>query len=379
MTILGQADPRLEPLRELLAANVDSGVERGVSLCVVHDGKVVADLWGGWADEERTVPWTEDTITPVWSTSKTMVNLAALVLHDRGVLDVDAPVARYWPEFAQAGKADVTVAMLLSHSSGVSGWAQPVSVDDLYDWERSTSMLAAQEPWWEPGTASGYHLLNQGHLVGEVIRRATGSDVGEFVAKEIAGPLGADVHLGLDPAHDARFSPVTPPVPIDIDLDGVEPEGIMVRTLTGPFLHAREANSERWRRGLVPAANGVANARGVARVQQLVSHGGEANGVRLLSPATIERLLEPQTDGNDLVLDVPVRFGLGWAVDGRRCWWGGLGGSYVVNDVERRLTIAYVMNRMIFEHAPGPGPRRIRPVGDSRSDAYVATVYEALA
>lgn len=380
-------EPRYERVVDLLRAGVEDGSERGAGLCVVHDGEVVVDVWGGWFDLERTQPWQHDTLAPVWSTTKIMVNLAALVLVDRGELDPDAPVARYWPEFAQAGKSAVTVAQLLGHTSGICGWEQPVTVDDLYDWDRSTAMLAAQGPWWEPGTASGYHLLNQGHLVGEVIRRITGVSVGEFFAKEVAGPLGAEFHIGLDPAHDERVSPLSPPRPLELDLSSIDPHGIPVRTFTGPFLTAREANTERWRRAQIPAVNGIGNARSVARVQSLISHGGEIDGVRLLSPATIERIFDVQATGTDLVLGVPATFGLGWALPepstmpsvapGRRCYWGGLGGSVVINDLENRLTIAFVMNRLTFEYVPGT--RVTRPCGDSRSDAYVAAIYSALA
>lgn len=380
-------EPRFEPLVDLLHANVRDGIERGASLCVIQDGTVLVDVWDGWFDLDQTIPWQRDTLTPVWSITKVMINLAALVLVDRGRLDPDSPVAAYWPEFAAAGKEKVTVAQLLGHTSGVSGWAQPVTVDDLYDWDHSTSMLAAQEPWWEPGTASGYHLLNQGHLVGEVIRRITGVSPGEFFAKEIAGPLGADFHIGLDPADDARVSPVSSPRPLDLDVSTIDPSGVTVRTLTGPLVNAREANTERWRRAEIPAANGHGNARSIARIQSLISHGGEIDGVRLLSPATIDRIFGVQASGIDLVLGVQSTFGLGWALPepatmpsvatGRRCYWGGLGGSIVINDPDNHLTIAYAMNRMIFEYAPGT--RVTRPCGDSRSDAYVTAIYEALA
>ncbi|MBC7630304.1 serine hydrolase [Aeromicrobium sp.] len=384
--VRGSYDPRFTALADLLHAHVGDGIERGASLCVIQDGEVLVDIWDGWSDVEQTATWQRDTITPVWSITKVMVNLAALVLIDRGELDPDSPVADYWPEFGAAGKQGVTVAQILGHTSGVSGWAQPVTVDDLYDWSRSTTMPAAQEPWWEPGTASGYHLLNQGHLVGEVIRRITGVTVGEFFAKEIAGPLGADFHIGLRPDDDKRVSPVSPPRQLDLDLTAIDPAGIAMRTLTGPFVNAREANTERWRRAEIPAANGHGNARSIARVQSLISHGGEVDGVRLLSPATIERIFDVQASGIDLVLGVQSTFGLGWALPepatmpsvaaGRRCYWGGLGGSIVINDLDNRLTIAYAMNRMLFEYAPGT--RLTRPCGDSRSDSYVDAIMAAL-
>ena len=206
----GTCDERFTAMRELLAANLASGADLGASVAVTLDGEPVVDLWGGWSDTDKTVPWAQDTITNVWSTTKTMTSLCALVLVERGQLDVYAPVAEYWPEFAANGKDKIEVRHLMSHSSGVSAWAQPVVVDDIFDWEKSTSMLAAQAPWWEPGTASGYHALNQGHLVGEVVRRITGLSLGQFFAKEVAGPLGADFHIGLAPEHDHRVSNVVP-------------------------------------------------------------------------------------------------------------------------------------------------------------------------
>jgi CubicO group peptidase (beta-lactamase class C family) len=385
-TAAGTFDPRFSSVAELLHENVRTGVERGASLCVVQDGEVLVDVWDGWSDLDRTVPWQRDTIVPVWSITKVMTNLAALVAVDRGLLDLDEPVATYWPEFGAAGKGEVTVAHLLGHASGVSGWAQPVTVDDLYDWHRSTAMLAAQEPWWTPGTASGYHLLNQGHLVGEVVRRVTGTSVGTWFANELAEPLGADFHIGLPAAHDDRVAPLSAPRLPELEPFD-DPDDIALRTMTGPFVRASECNTERWRRAEIPAANGHGNARSIARIQSLVSHGGEVDGVRVLSEQTVERIFEVRASGVDRVLGLPLTFGTGWALpdahslpwarQGRRCFWGGLGGSVVVNDVEQRLTIAYAMNRMVLEHAPGT--RTVRPCGDSRFDAYADAIAEALA
>lgn len=383
MTIVGD---RFAPVLDLLQRNVADGTELGASICVVKDDEVILDVWDGWADREKTQPWQRDTITPVWSITKTMINLAALVLVERGLLDLDAPVSRYWPEFAANGKESVLVRHLLGHTSGVSGWAQPVTVDDIFDWDKSTAMLAAQPPWWEPGTASGYHLLNQGHLVGEVIRRVSGQMPGRFLETEIAGPLGADFHVGIDPADFDRVSNVTPPRPLDLDITAIDPDGIPLRTFTGPFVKVSESRSERWRTAEVPAANGHGNARSMARIQSLISHGGTINGVRLLSPATIDRIFEEQAYGPDKVLEVVLRWGVGYALPepttipsvplGRKCFWGGLGGSFILNDLDNRMTIAYAMNRMVFEYAPGT--RLPRPTGDSRSDAYIAAIYEAV-
>lgn len=351
--VQGECAERFGRLREVLAERLAADHELGASIAVVADGELVVDMWGGFADADRTVPWQRDTITNVWSTTKTMTALAALMLVDRGELDVHAPVARYWPEFAQNGKDGVEVRHVLSHTSGVSGWDQPVVVEDLYDWEKSTAMLARQAPWWEPGTASGYHALNMGHLVGEVVRRVTGTPLGEFVAREIAGPLGADFHIGLDPAEFGRVSDVVPPPPLPIDFGAMDPESVVIKTFTGPAPDASVAWTEAWRRADIGAANGHGNARSVARIQSVVSHGGEIDGVRLLGPTGLDTIFELQSDGVDQVLGVPIRFGIGYGLptpqtipylpEGRLCFWGGWGGSLVVNDLDRRTTIAYMM------------------------------------
>jgi CubicO group peptidase (beta-lactamase class C family) len=355
----GPCSANFGSLRELFASRLESGEDLGASLVVNIGGEVVVDLWGGWADEARTVPWTENTITCVFSTTKTMTSLAALVLVDRGALDLDANVADYWPEFAARGKAGIKVRHLLSHTSGVSGWDQPVIVEDLYDWDRSTAMLAAQAPWWEPGTASGYHALTYGHLIGEVIRRISGQRLGEFFAAHIAGPLGADFHIGLPPSEFHRVANVVPPPPLSIDLTQLDPSSLMFKTFTGPSNQVENSWTEPWRRADLGAANGHGNARSVARIQSAVACGGQVDGVRLLSPKTINRIFEVQSDTVDLVLGIPLKIGVGYGLpwpevlpfvpEGRVCFGSGAGGSMVLADADRRLTFAYVMNKM----APG--------------------------
>ncbi|HEV3020824.1 MAG TPA: serine hydrolase domain-containing protein [Pirellulales bacterium] len=355
----GTCSERFDSLRDLFAAKLESGEDLGASLAVNIDGEMVVDLWGGWADEARTVPWTENTITNVFSTTKTMTALAALVLVDRGALDLDANVAAYWPEFAARGKAGIKVRQLLSHTSGVSGWDQPVTIDDVYDWDKSTAMLAAQAPWWEPGTASGYHALTYGHLIGEVIRRITGQRLGEFFAAQVAGPLGADFHIGLAPTEFPRVANLVPWPPQRTYPAGLDPNSPAFKTNTGPdlSLNLECCLTERWRRAEIGAANGHGNARSVARLQSAVACGGEVDGVRLLSPKTIDRIFEVQSNGIDLVLGIPLKFGIGYGLlpmpnvltflpDGRLCLWGGAGGSLVIADVDRRMTFAYVMNKM---------------------------------
>jgi CubicO group peptidase (beta-lactamase class C family) len=356
MEISGTCDARFDRVRDTLRSNLESELDLGASVSIVVGDDTVVDIWGGWADEAKTTPWTQDTIVNVWSTTKTMTSLSALVLVERGELDVFAPVAKYWPEFAANGKEGIEVRHLMSHTSGVSAWDQPVVVDDIYDWDKSTSMLAAQAPWWEPGTASGYHALNQGHLVGEVVRRITGQQLGRFFAESVARPLGADFHIGLPSSEFGRVSNVIPPPPLPFDMATLPPDSPAYKTFTGPAPEAGVANTEAWRRADIGAANGHGNARSVARLQSVVANGGTRDGVRLLSKDTIDLIFEQQADGVDLVLGLPIRFGIGYGLpqpetipyvpSGKVCFWGGWGGSVIVDDCERGVTISYMMNKM---------------------------------
>jgi CubicO group peptidase (beta-lactamase class C family) len=372
----GTCDPRFDAVRDALAGNIDSGEELGASLVVDIDGERVVDVWGGFRDPGHTTAWDENTITNVWSTTKTVTSLAALMLADRGQLDVYAPVADYWPEFAASGKQDVRVRHLLSHTSGVSGLEQPATAEDLYDWETSTSRMAAQAPWWTPGTASGYHALNFGHLVGEVVRRVSGKPLKQFVAEEIAGPLGADFQIGAAPADWSRIADVIPPPPLPIDLAAIAQDSPAFKTMTGPGPDAAVANTPGWRSADIGAANGHGNARSVARIMSVLARGGEVDGVRLLGPDTIGLIFDEQMDGIDVVLGVPLRWGIGyglpqaslpWIPAGRICFWGGWGGSVILMDLDRHMTISYMMNKM------GAGI-----IGSERSAAYTRAVYDAV-
>ena len=350
--VYGTCDERFEQVRQAFEANFDQGLDVGASAAVFLDGEPVVDLWGGHLDAEKPKPWQEDTIINVWSTTKTMTALCALMLADRGEIDFHAPVAKYWPEFAAAGKEGVEVRHLMSHTAGLSGWEEPIELTDLYDWEKVTSLLAAQEPWWEPGSASGYHAVTQGYLVGEVIRRVSGRSVGRFFAEEVAGPLGADFFIGTPPEADSRVAPVIAPTEMPTVAD-MEPGSIALRTFLNPVLDATASWTVPWRRAEIPAAGGHGNARSVAAVHSVLACGGEARGVRLLSSAGCEAIFEEQSNGPDLVLGQPIRFGMGFGLSGElmpvgphTCYWGGWGGSVIVIDLDARLSVSYVMNRM---------------------------------
>lgn len=346
--IQGSYDGLFTAVPNALSALLDEG-DVGGSVAVFVGGEPVVDVWGGFADAGRTVPWQRDTIVNVWSVTKTMTALCALVLADRGELDPAAPVARYWPEFAAAGKERVLVRHLLSHTAGLPDWYGPV--DEIYDWPSATARLAAQAPQWEPGTAAGYHSLTQGFLVGEVVRRITGRSVGAFFADEVAGPLGADFHIGLSAEHDHRVAPAVPPPSRDEDYTaGAAGSETAPASSTSPAtptaLRVRDGNSLAWRRAQIPAASGFGNARSVALVQSVMACGGSVGGVRLLSRAGCERAWEEQFSGEDRVLGMPISWGLGYGRFGGTYGWGGWGGSTVMIEPESRVTVAYVTNQM---------------------------------
>jgi len=349
----GTTTERFAGLRQQLSNNLDQGLDVGASLAVIHHGEVVCDIWGGYRDAERTTPWTADTLVNVWSTTKTMTFLVMLMLFDRGELDFTAPVATYWPEFAAAGKADIEVRHLMNHTAGLSGWSETVTPEVLVDWTRCTDLLAAQAPWWDDRSRSGYHALTQGYLLGEVVRRVTGTTIGQFFKSEVADVLGVDFYIGLPESEEYRVSLVIPPE---------QPEGlggdrhsIRYRTLTSPSIDAgaRAPQHRWWRAAEIPAANGHGNARSVATIQQVITNRGEVDGHRFFSEKTGELIFDVQTSGVDQVLGFDINFGLGYGlassvipVGPRTCYWGGFGGSLVIMDQDLGLTVAYMMNKM---------------------------------
>ena len=352
--INGSCDERFAAVSEAFAANFAQGLEVGASVAVTLDGEFVVDLWAGDADESGT-PWERDTIVNVYSTTKTMAGLCMLMLADRGELDFSAPVASYWPEFAQNGKEGVLVSQVMAHSSGLSGWQEPVEASDLYDWEKLTGLLAAQAPWWDPGAEVGYHTFTQGFLQGEILRRITGETMDSFFRREVSGPLGADFHLCLDSEHDHRVGRLVPPPALGEQLSEViEPDSVSFKSLANPRVSAMEPRTREWRAALIPAAGGFGNARSVGRIHSAMACGGSVDGVRLLDPRGVEPAVEEQIRGVDLVLQAGARFGMGFGLGtdlfplpDRSFHWGGWGGSLAIVDLERRLTISYVMNQMM--------------------------------
>ncbi|MCW2855574.1 MAG: putative beta-lactamase [Marmoricola sp.] len=370
----GTCTDAFSPLRDLLETNLTNGEDAGASVAVVHDGELVVDLWGGEA--RLGVPWTRDTITQVWSVTKTMAALTLLTQVERGLIDLDAPVAEYWPEFGAAGKEGVLVRQLLGHTSGVPGWTPPVTVEDICDLEKSEAILADQEPWYEAGSAPAYQLICHGHLIDGVVRGATGRTVADILHTDIMGPLGGGFRLGVPAEELDLCADLLAPPPSTIDFAALGPDHFLLRAILNPLLDADTCNGAAWRQSAVGGAGGHGNARGIAQAQALLSHGGEYGGVRLLSPETIARVLEVQAEGPDLLLVFPMRFGMGYALPmemapaipaGRVCWWTGYGGAIVVNDLDTRTTIAYAPNKLADHMVSSP-----------RTDGYVRTAFECV-
>ncbi|MFE2639885.1 serine hydrolase domain-containing protein [Streptomyces scopuliridis] len=381
--VQGHCDERFAAVRAAFERNFEERDELGAGVTVLSGGETVVDLWAGWADGARTRPWERETLVNVWSTTKGPTALCAHLLIDRGLLDPDAPVAAYWPEFAAAGKESVLVRHLLAHRAGLAGLREPHSVEQLYDWELTTSRLAATEPWWEPGTRSGYHAITYGFLVGEVVRRVTGLLPGEFLHREVTGPLGIDFTIGLPEKEAARAAElVHPRAPLTSEQAAAlaQMEPVALAALGNPATGAAEANTAAWRAAEIPAANGHGTARAVAALYGILAGRGRLGEHRVLSPETVERVREGQGGCRDLVLGAgfahDTEIGLGLWLSGRNGSYGpnpravghdGFGGSCGLADPETGISMGYVMNRMGSNIADDP-----------RKMALIDALYEAL-
>ncbi|MFB8754050.1 serine hydrolase domain-containing protein [Streptomyces nigra] len=379
----GHCDPRFEAVRTAFEANFRERGELGAAVAVTVGGETVVDLWGGWADGARSRPWERDTLVNVWSTTKGPTALCAHILADRGLLDLDAPVAFSWPEFAAAGKEEVLVRHLLAHRAGLSGLREPHTLQDLYDWELTTRRLAATEPWWAPGTRSGYHALTYGFLVGEVVRRVSGLRPAAFLEREVTGPLGVDFTIGLPEKESGRAAELVQP---PAGASGERPAALAalppaaLAALANPAVGADQANTPAWRAAEIPAANGHGTARAVAALYGIFAGGGSYGGRRILSPEAAERVREGQGRCRDLVLGAGLgqetEIGLGLWLSGPNGSYGpnprafghdGFGGSCGLADPEAGVSLGYVMNRM--------GPHI---ADDPRKMSLVDAVYASL-
>ncbi len=379
----GECESRFAAVRDTFARSFETG-EVGAALAVTIAGRPVIDLWGGHRDAARRQPWTRDTLVNVYSTTKGMTALCANRLAERGRLDLDAPVARYWPEFAAGGKQQVLVRWLLSHQAGVAALREDVPLAKRFDWSFWTEALAAEAPWWEPGSQHGYHALSFGHLVGEVVRRVDGRSLGNFFRQEFSEPLGLDFHIGLAEQDDARVAellaaPPSPPgAPSLFAAARKQPRSLVGRVFGNPTIEVGDVNTRAWRAAEIPAINGHGTARGLARIYGALASGGVLDRVQVLSPGQIARANSEQAMGLDAVLKpLHSRFGLGFMLTQPMIPFGpnprsfghpGFGGSIAFADPDAQLGFAYTMNQL----QTGLG-------GDARGFALIGALYAALA
>lgn len=384
-TIIGEVAAGFEPVREAFEANFAQHGDIGAAVCVYRDGRPVVDLWGGTADPDTGLPWARDTLQLVYSATKGATATVAHLLSQRGALDLDAPVAEYWPEFGANGKAEIPVRWLLSHQAGLAALDRPVPLADALAWQPMVAALAAQRPLWTPGTAHGYHGRTYGWLVGEVIRRVSGRTPGRFFADEIAAPLGVDFFIGLPASERGRVSRMVYQQP-DFEfaagsLESVPEEfrGVVAAMLDPDSLANRafaitdpagiDFNSPEVQAAEIPASNGIGTARGLARMYAALI--GEVDGVRLFTPQTLASATREQAFGADRVIVLPTRFGTGYMLPtetnpmtGPNAFGHpGRGGSLGFADPEHGIAFGYVMNHVI-EGAP--------------SDARAATLVDAV-
>ena len=388
-TIQGTCDPTFELVRREFERNFTERGEVGGSVSITLERRTVVDLWGGLASPEAGRPWERDTVVVVWSCTKGATALCAHLLVSRGELDLNAPVARYWPEFAQNGKETIPVRMLLDHQAGLPAVRQPLPQGAFYDWDLMTSVLAAEAPFWTPGTRHGYHGLTFGFLVGEVVRRVAGTSLGRFFGQEVAGRLGIDFQIGLPESDETRVAPCIaqpPPDPNNLSLmeqqmfsDPASPTFLMLAN-SGGYMNPGECDSRAAHAAEIPAAGGITNARGLAGMYLPVANGGGL----LLDEGSVRRMGAVSSAGVDATLFLPTRFALGFVksvdnrwhpaggsnsiiLSGEAFGHSGIGGSIGFADPKRRMSFGYAMNR----HGAGAG------ISD-RAQALVDAAYRSL-
>ena len=389
-TIEGHCDPRFAAVREAFERNFLEHDEVGAAVSVTIEGEPVVDLWAGYLDAARTIEWPRDSLSAVWSVGKAVSAMAVLRLVDEGRVDLDAPVARYWPEFAQAGKEALPVQYLLSHRAGLIAVGKELPAGaNLTSWETMTEALAEQEPWWTPGEGHGYHVNTVGFLLGEIVRRVDGRRLRDFVNQEFCEPLGIEFHIGTAEADDPRTAewinyepgPDDPPRRPWLDVDKATATGLTLARIQAygnpPPLPDSGTNSRLFRGAEYPSTNPHSNARSIARLFGALATGGEVDGVRILSPAIIDRANTIEADGEDLTLGRPTRFGLGFQLtlpeirpfgtNPRAFGHYGNGAVLGFADPDAGLGFGYVCNRAG------------RSWRDPRNNALIDATYEVLA
>ncbi|HEY4343556.1 MAG TPA: serine hydrolase domain-containing protein [Parvibaculum sp.] len=376
----GVCDDAFEPVRDAFIRNFTELGEPGAAIALSVGGHVVVDLWAGWKDRARNEPWRRDTLVNFFSVGKALTSVCALRLVEKGLVDLDQPLTRHWPEFGAHGREDITLRHVLSHQAGLPAVRAPLADGAMLDWPLMIRALEAETPWWRPGAAHGYHVNTFGYLVGEIVRRVTGATLGALLRNEIAGPLGADVHIGLAPSEHTRVAEYLWP-------EGVRPgapaSGLSENALmrwnaywnpTG-ISGAGWVNTPEWRSAEIPSTNGHGTAHGVARIYAALANGGSIDGVDILGSSVLREAVTEQSAGPDLILERNSRFGLGFQLPLPERPFGpnagafghfGAGGSLGFCDPESGVAFAYVTNDM--------GPRWQNP----RNGALLAAIYASL-
>lgn len=379
----GWVAPGFEAVADAFLLNFSERAEVGAALCVHHRGEVVVDLWGGVADPVTGRPWEPDTLCLVFSCTKGITATCVHLLIERGMLDPDAPVASYWPEFAANGKGDIPVRWLLGHRAGLAVIDADLTFDESLSWFPVVEALAAQAPNWEPGTDHGYHLRSYGWLVGELVRRVDGRTVGRFVADELAGPLGLDVYVGLPADLEPRVATLVPPPPAFAELiESLPDELLLGRATTGPsghFSYTDMWNTRRLHEVELPSSNGIVSARSLSRlyaalVGTVPGEDGAPCGP-VLHPTVMAAATEVQSSGTDRVIMVDTTFGLGYmlgpsmspACPSAAFGHPGAGGSLAFADPVAEVGFAYVPNDLRFD-----------PAETVRSSSLVDATYRAI-
>lgn len=374
--IHGHAAAAFEAAAGEFARNFTERGDVGASLAIVRDGELVVDLWGGSLDGAESRPWTRDAVVNVWSTTKNVTALCFAMLVDRGLVDYEQPVARWWPAFAAERKGEITIAQLLSHQAGLCSFSAPAVVEDYYDQATAAARLAAQTPFWTPGSRSGYHAISIGTLANELFRRIEGRGLGRFIAEELSGPFGLDLTLGLPASQEHRRAEMLAPPELATSNMTTDLNPSQMAAYLNPVMEPLVPNTAAWRACEIPSANGFSNARSLARLFGAVANDGKLDSRHIVGAEALAQATTLRIEGVDEVLGVPARWGAGFLLntDGlygpepKAYGHSGWGGSFVMVDPVRRTAIAYAMNRMGTDL-----------VGDPRDVALIAAAYEGLA
>ncbi len=391
--IKGFCDPQFKSVQDIFVENFELFEEVGASLAVTQNGKFVMDIWAGYTDAAKTRLWEENTIVCVFSTTKIMTSICILMLHEKGLLDINKPVSEYWPEFGQNGKERILIKHVLGHTAGIPSWDDPLPQEELLNWDKMTKLLEKQKPWWEPGTMGGYHAITFGFILGELVKRVTGKTLGTFFKENIAQPLGADFTIGIPNEFEKRVADLIPPnSPFIGDVLGEDSIIYKILGIPGGWNlggditkeHVKFCNTHALREVELPSSNGCANAKSVAKVAAAIACGGNIDKVHILSQETLNEALKEQFNGKGHLFVDGIRYGTGFGLPSdikpiknpNTLYWGGWGGSVCIMDMDAKLSIAYVMNKMRTQ--PPEESRKNKFASDTRANRIVSSVYEAL-